>query len=97
MPTTVRHIIAATAREFGLTAKELVGNSRAYRVAQPRAIAVLLSRQLTKASFAQIGKELGGRDHSTCHHLYHAGHKLIRDDEMFERYLRIRDAARHTL
>ena len=97
MPATVRSIIRAAAEEFGLRPSDITGNSREYRIAKPRAIVVLVSRQLTKASFKQIGAVLCGRDHSTVHHLYHTGHKLIRDDEYFEAYLRIRDAARNTL
>jgi chromosomal replication initiator protein len=97
LPTTIKRIIAATAREFRITSAELVGNSRAYRIAKPRAIAVLLARQLTKASFKQIGIALGGRDHSACVTLKKRGHDLIRDNDTFERYLRIRDAARSTL
>ena len=97
MPTTVRRIISITAKEFGLTSAELVGSSRIYRISQPRAICVLTARQQTKASFKQIGRELGGRDHSTIYTLYHRGFELIRDDEMFEHYLKIRDSARSTL
>jgi chromosomal replication initiator protein len=97
MPTTIRRVINATAKEFGIRASDICGNSRAYNISRPRAVCVLIARQKTKASFKQIGIVLGGRDHSTIHHLYHAGHKLIRDDEYFEAYLRIRDASRNTL
>ncbi len=93
----VRRIISITAKEFGLAVRDLTGNSRAYRIAKPRAICVLTARQQTKASFKQIGRELGGRDHSTCHHLYNRGLELIRDDAYLESYLRIRDEARSTL
>lgn len=94
MPATVRSIIRETAKEFGLTAKELVGDSREYRIAKPRAIFVLVARQLTKASYKQIGMAVGGRDHSTCWTLKKRGHDLIRDDDvLFEAYMRIRSAA----
>jgi chromosomal replication initiator protein len=96
VPTTIRRIINITAHEFGLTARDLTGNSRSYRIAKPRAVCVLVARQQTKASFKQIGRELGGRDHSTIMHAKKRGHELIRDDEYFEAYLRIRDAARNT-
>jgi chromosomal replication initiator protein len=64
----IADIKAATCREFGLTAEELLSRSRTARVAWPRQVAMYLSRELTDASLPIIGREFGGRDHTTVLH-----------------------------
>jgi chromosomal replication initiator protein len=49
--------------------------SRVRRIARPRQIAMYLARQLTKMSYPQIGRRLGGRDHTT---ILHGNRKIIR-------------------
>lgn len=62
-PTTMLEIIAAVAREFGLTANDLMGEHRCRMAAAPRftAMHVLVARG---ASRAAVGRWLN-RDHST--------------------------------
>jgi chromosomal replication initiator protein len=50
---------------FGITKRDLVGNSRKARIAHPRCLAMALAKELTKSSYALIGREFGGRHHST--------------------------------
>ena len=52
----------------GLTLEDLRGRGRSSPVARGRHIAMYLIREMTGASLPQIGKELGGRDHSTVLH-----------------------------
>ena len=49
----------------GLTRAQLAGPARTRIVSEWRHIAILLMRQFTPASFADIGHMLGGRNHST--------------------------------
>ena len=65
---TVKQILAVTARYFGLTQAALVGHSRRTNLVQARNIVVHLARQLTDLSYADIGRALGGRDHTTIMH-----------------------------
>jgi chromosomal replication initiator protein len=46
----------------------LVGRSRARAVSGPRQLAMFLIREETDSSLPEIGKLLGGRDHSTILH-----------------------------
>jgi chromosomal replication initiator protein len=45
--------------------KILRGKARDKDVVLPRHVAMYLMRQKTQASLADVGRELGGRDHST--------------------------------
>ncbi|HEX4437529.1 MAG TPA: chromosomal replication initiator protein DnaA [Solirubrobacteraceae bacterium] len=67
-PRTIAEIQQATCSEFGLTPEELLSTSRGARVSLPRQIAMYLSRELTNASLPAIGREFGGRDHTTVMH-----------------------------
>jgi len=64
-PRSISDIQAAIVQHFELTLDELRGTSRAARVSWPRQLAMLLSRELTDATLPAIGREFGGRDHST--------------------------------
>ncbi len=62
---SVEDVILATASLYGLTSKELIARDRRPNVAQARKVAIYLSRELTGKSLPEIGRRLGGRDHST--------------------------------
>jgi chromosomal replication initiator protein len=75
---TLRHIIAVTARYFTVTQAALTGPSRRTSLVQARNIIVHLARQLTDLSYAEIGRALGGRDHTT---IMHADRRLAEQRE----------------
>lgn len=50
----------------GLTRAQLAGPARTRVVSEWRHIAILLVRKFTSVSYADIGRMLGGRDHSTA-------------------------------
>jgi chromosomal replication initiator protein len=64
----VKHILAVTARYFGVTQAALTGPSRRKSLVQARNIIVYLARRLTDLSYADIGRALGNRDHTTIMH-----------------------------
>jgi chromosomal replication initiator protein len=65
---TAKDIVAVVGRYFGVTQSALRGPGRRKSLVFARSTAVYLLRTLTGASYAQIGKELGHRDHSTIMH-----------------------------
>ena len=65
---TIPRIQEAVSQRFGVTLDELVSPRRSQAVAYPRQVAMYLSRELTDASLPMIGKEFGGRDHTTVIH-----------------------------
>ncbi len=66
--TTPNLIIEMVASSFQLTPADLKSGKRDKETALARQVAMYLIRQETNSSLAQIGKELGGRDHSTVIH-----------------------------
>ena len=66
--TELSQVVEATARAFNLSAAELRARDRRPGVAFPRQIAMFLARELTDRSLPDIGRELGGRSHSTVLH-----------------------------
>jgi chromosomal replication initiator protein len=65
---TISEIRSATCQHFELSEDELLSSSRTSRIAWPRQLAMYLSRELTGASLPTIGREFGGRDHTTVMH-----------------------------
>jgi chromosomal replication initiator protein len=62
---TPEAVIEAVATFYSLSPEDLKGRSRSRKVVRPRQLAMHLARQETQASLPQIGKALGGRDHTT--------------------------------
>jgi len=62
---SVEEVLDATAALFGVTAAELLARDRRPVVARARKVAIYLARELTDKSLPEIGRRLGGRDHST--------------------------------
>ncbi|MEP0815365.1 MAG: chromosomal replication initiator protein DnaA [bacterium] len=58
-------IISTVCEYFNLNSKLLLSPNRTKKVAFARQITMYLAREHTNLSLAQIGSELGGRDHST--------------------------------
>jgi chromosomal replication initiator protein len=66
---SVDRIQRAVAEAFDLRLADMVSRKRPNNIAQPRMIAMYLSRQMIdNISYAEIGKAFGGRDHGTAIH-----------------------------
>jgi chromosomal replication initiator protein len=77
---TITTIQDAVSERFGLTVAELVSPRRSQAVAYPRQVAMYLARELTDSSLPKIGKEFGGRDHTTVIHATSKITRLISED-----------------
>ena len=62
---TVNDILKGIADHFKIKISDLKSPNKSKKLALSRQIAMYLCRKLTRASFPDIGKEFGGRDHST--------------------------------
>jgi chromosomal replication initiator protein len=65
---------------FSVSLGELTGDRRSQNIVYPRQVAMYLSRELTDSSLPKIGKEFGGRDHTTVIHATTKIARLIRED-----------------
>jgi chromosomal replication initiator protein len=77
---TVAEIQAATCEQFGVSPDELLSSARAARIAKPRQLAMYLARELTGESLPAIGRQFGGRDHTTVLHAWRRTSARIDDD-----------------
>jgi chromosomal replication initiator protein len=67
---SIAEIKTAACEQFGLSPEELLSPARTARVAWPRQVAMYLARELTQESLPAIGREFGGRDHTTVLHAW---------------------------
>ena len=58
-------IIEVVAEHFDLQPSDLTGNKRNAKIVFPRQIVMYLCRSMTEVTLKNIGKVLGGRDHTT--------------------------------
>lgn len=65
---TVRAIIAATGRHFGIPPSEIVGQRRCGPIVRARQIAAYITYELTRQSMPWVGRQFGNRDHTTILH-----------------------------
>jgi chromosomal replication initiator protein len=77
---TIERIQELVSDRFGLSLDELCSDKRSQNIVYPRQVAMYLSRELTDSSLPKIGKEFGGRDHTTVIHATSKIARLIRED-----------------
>lgn len=73
-------VLQACARYFGCSLKQLRGPSRRQGLAFARRVTVWMLRDLTQKPFKEIGRLLGGRDHSTVLHAFHKVDQELKED-----------------
>jgi chromosomal replication initiator protein len=67
---SIDEIKMAACEQFGISIDELTSHARTARLAWPRQVAMYLARELTQESLPAIGREFGGRDHTTVLHAW---------------------------
>ncbi|MCE1227758.1 MAG: chromosomal replication initiator protein DnaA, partial [Geobacteraceae bacterium] len=77
---TVELIQKTVADHFGLKIADLKSEKRLKAFVQARQIAIWLCRDMTTASYPDIGARFGGKDHSTVIHAAKKIEKLLADD-----------------
>lgn len=82
---TIDQILEAVILYYNLTRERVCSPTRSRSVSFPRQVAMYLARTETDASFPQIGKLLGGRDHTTILHGYEKINGLMERDEQVRR------------
>jgi chromosomal replication initiator protein len=84
---TLDEIENGVALHFGLKKGELSARRRTKKVAEARQVAMFIMRNHAGASYPMIGRQLGGRDHSTVIHACRNVDRRTRDDVGFRRML----------
>jgi chromosomal replication initiator protein len=78
---TSKQIIEVVTNFFEIEPKEVMGDSRKKELVVPRQIIMYIMREVASFSFPNIGRELGGRDHTTAMHAYDKIRKMIEKDD----------------
>ena len=90
---SIENIQRAVCREFGLSLPQLKAKDNSRNVSYPRQIAMFLSKEMTPASLPQIGREFGGKHHTTVLHSINKITELRETDRDLNRLLnKLRDS-----
>ena len=65
---TIEAIQRAVAEQFGMRIGELKQKNNSRQIVVPRQIAMYLAKQMTEASLPEIGRQFGGKHHTTVMH-----------------------------
>jgi chromosomal replication initiator protein len=68
------------AAHYGVRVSEMFSARRARNIARPRQIAMYLAKNLTSLSYPEIGRQFGGRDHTTVMHAVKTVENLMKSD-----------------
>jgi chromosomal replication initiator protein len=77
---TIGQIQRSVAEHYQLRISELKAKDNSRRVAEPRQIAMYLSKELTQNSLSEIGREFGGKHHTTVMHAIRKVDRQQKDD-----------------
>ena len=65
---TIEAIQKSVAEQFGLRVAEIKQKNNSRSIVYPRQIAMFLAKHLTEASLPEIGRQFGGKHHTTVLH-----------------------------
>jgi chromosomal replication initiator protein len=84
---SIEHIQRLVCQEYGLSLTQLKAKDNSHAIAFPRQVAMYLSKELTPASLPQIGREFGGKHHTTVLHSIQKIDQLRKADRDLNRLL----------
>jgi chromosomal replication initiator protein len=76
----ISEIVEAAAQEFGVERDALLARDRRPTVATARQVAMYVARELTEHSLPEIGRGIGGRNHTTVLHAINRISAAVRTD-----------------
>ncbi|MGD9713082.1 MAG: chromosomal replication initiator protein DnaA, partial [Thermomicrobiales bacterium] len=90
---TPDEVIRSVAAYFQVEISAMSGRNRSREIVMPRQIAMYMMREGTNASLADIGRALGGRDHTTVMHgIEKIEAQLVEDAALRSQLIAIREA-----
>ena len=84
---TIESIQKAVAEQFGLRLVEIKAKNNSRSIVYPRQIAMYLAKHLTEASLPEIGRQFGGKHHTTVLHSVEKIEELRKNDKDLNRLL----------
>jgi chromosomal replication initiator protein len=84
---TIESIQKAVAEQFGLRLVEIKAKNNSRAIVYPRQIAMYLAKHLTEASLPEIGRQFGGKHHTTVLHSVEKIEEARKNDKDLNRLL----------
>ena len=84
---TIESIQKAVAEQFGLRLVEIKSKNNSRSIVYPRQIAMYLAKHLTEASLPEIGRQFGGKHHTTVLHSVDKIEEVRKSDKDLNRLL----------
>ncbi|MEW6129532.1 MAG: chromosomal replication initiator protein DnaA [Acidobacteriota bacterium] len=84
---TIIQIQKVVANYYGLKVSDLKSKNNSRSVAVPRQVAMYLCKSLTKTSLPEIGREFGGKHHTTVLHSINKIAQLCKTDKVFHKVI----------
>jgi chromosomal replication initiator protein len=84
---TIESIQKAVAEQFGLRLVEIKAKNNSRSIVYPRQIAMYLAKHLTEASLPEIGRQFGGKHHTTVLHSVEKIEVVRKNDKDLNRLL----------
>jgi chromosomal replication initiator protein len=84
---SIELIQKTVATHYGLKVADLKSKNNSRNIAGPRQVAMYLCKTLTKASLPEIGREFGGKHHTTVLHSINKVAQLYDSDGVFHRLI----------
>ena len=84
---TIESIQRAVSDQFGLRPAEIKAKNNSHSIVYPRQIAMYLAKHLTEASLPEIGRQFGGKHHTTVLHSVEKITELRKTDKDLNRLL----------
>jgi len=78
---TIPNIIKVVAEYYGIKVADIKSKRRTRDISEPRQIAMFLCREHTKSSLPEIGRQFGGKDHTTVIFSYKKISKLAKENK----------------
>jgi chromosomal replication initiator protein len=90
---SIENVQRAVCHEFGLSLPQLKAKDNSRAISYPRQIAMFLAKEMTPASLPQIGREFGGKHHTTVLHSINKIAEMRESDRDLNRLLnKLRDS-----
>ncbi|MBP3855696.1 MAG: chromosomal replication initiator protein DnaA [Ruminiclostridium sp.] len=83
VPVTVDHVITDVSHIFNVSPEEMRSKNRNSQVSTARQVAMYVISKVTELSYTSIGKEFGGRDHSTVVYATNKVKKVMQTDSAY--------------
>ena len=82
---SIEQIQKVVAAQYHLRVDEIKSKSNSHPIAFPRQVAMYLCKKLTKHSFPEIGREFGGKHHTTVIHSVEKIAEMVAKDRNFHK------------